>query len=100
MDGEPEDDANAVAEHVDVNDIEAMTRLFFGELGALNLHDDPDDDILENFFTNAEKENEFCKLICSSEMNTAMSLWHTHGMHDDAKMLLAKLTEMLDATPE
>ena len=93
MDGEPEDaNGNLIHDAIDTD----IANFFSGGFGALDLNDD----VLEHFFTNAEKENEFCKLIGCGAMRAAMSSWHNYGMHDDAQILLAKLTEMLDAAPE
>jgi hypothetical protein len=93
MDGEPEDaNGNLIHDAIDTD----IANFFSGGFGALDLNDD----VLEHFFTNAEKENEFCKLIGCGAMRAAMSLWHNYGMHEDAQMMLAKLTEMLDASPE
>ena len=104
MDGEPEDaNGNLIHDAIDTD----IANFFSADFGALDLNDD----VLEHFFTNADQYGlhgsiclhqygNFCKLIGCGAMRAAMSSWHNYGMHEDAQMMLAKLTEMLDASPE
>lgn len=88
-----ENGADEEAQDVDANEIAA----FLGGIALSEGFDLFDDNTVHAWM---EKENEFCKLIGGREMGTAMSLWHNYGMHEEARTLLAKLTEMLDENSE